>query len=327
MENGDTPWPWAGAIQRMSEKFDVVIVGAGPAGVSCGVWLEQLGYRTALVDKNARCGGLQLQNPWTNTWIATSGKSTGAEVAHQLHQSALAHGCSLFLPAEARSCSTHAGAWQVNLSTGATISARALVLAGGVVPASGGFVSRAKLLVGPGEKVARTDFRGARVAILGGGDSAFENHQLIRQRGASVVHIYARSVRARAEQLERVPAADVFVGEYEADPDSGSVAGQTYDQILVLYGYEANKLALLGLEPALQPKGFVQTDPDCRTSIPGVWAIGELANRAHPCCVTAMADGVVAAKSIQRALEASTAAKYLGAVRRAASFASKVVRP
>jgi thioredoxin reductase (NADPH) len=52
--------------------FDATIVGAGPAGSSCALWLKQLGFSPVIIDRNDQCGGLQLLNPYLNTWIATS---------------------------------------------------------------------------------------------------------------------------------------------------------------------------------------------------------------------------------------------------------------
>lgn len=304
--------------------FDAIIVGAGPAGVSCAVWLQQLGFRAALVDKHDRCGGLQLSNPYTNTWIATSADVHGADVARALHANAVRHGVSLHLSRTATGATQEDGAWVVGLSDGTVLRGRRLVLAGGVVPKTGGILARASLMVGPGPQVAQTDFAGARVAILGGGDSAFENHAFVSDRGAACVHIYARSLKARLEMLEKVPAEDVFVGAFEFDAQHNRVNGQAYDSVLVLFGYEANRASLLGLEPAMQANGFVQTDASCRTSLPGVYAIGELAQRAHPCCVTAMADGVVAAKAIQRELEADASTRYLKTARRGLGLLKKL---
>lgn len=309
----------------MTKPFDALIVGAGPAGVSCGIWLQQLGYSTALIDRQSQCGGLQLLNPWTNTWIASSAKAHGADVAAALHENAQRHGCTLYLGQPAERAYDQDERWHVALRDGQVLEGRCLVLAGGVVPKSGGLRERAALLIGPGAQVAATNFNGARVAILGGGDSAFENHRFVRERGATTVHIYARTLRARTELLSTVPPSDVVVGEFEFSPDTNQVDGVQYDQVLVLYGYEANKAALLGLTPALQPRGFVQTDGECRTSLPRVWAIGELAQRAHPCCATAMADGVVAAKSIQRLLETNATTRYLQMTRRGLGLAQKLV--
>lgn len=302
----------------------ILIVGAGPAGVSCAIWLQQLGYRAVLIDKHTQCGGLQLQNPWTNTWIATSANASGADVAQALHYNALRQGCELHLGQTAVQAQRTNEGWQAALSSGQVLEGRFLVLAGGVVPRTGGLLTRGSMLIGPGRVISESNFEGKSVAILGGGDNAFENYQFIKKRGAKAVHIYARTLRARAELLEAVPPEHVTEGAYTLREEASSVNGVGYDRIVVLYGYETNRASLLGLEPLMRPDGFVATDEQCRTSLHGVWAIGELAQRAHPCCVTAMADGVVAAKSIQRELEASKTARYRGMLRRTGSLLSKL---
>jgi thioredoxin reductase len=151
-----------------------------------------------------------------------------------------------------------------------------------------------------------TDFAGARVALLGGGDNAFENHEFVKQRGASHACIYARTVRAQKQFVDRVPAADLVVGVPIIEPATKQVNGQPYDCILVLYGWQANIGFLDGLSVVTDDRGFVQTDMACaQTSVDGVYAIGEVAQRMHPCVPTAMADGVVAAKAIEKKLTRS----------------------
>lgn len=309
----------------MTKPFDALIVGAGPAGVSCGIWLQQLGFKAALIDRNAQCGGLQLLNPWTNTWIASSAGVTGADVAQALHANAVRHGCTLYLGETAKTACREDAVWAVTLGSGALLRATCLVLAGGVSPKTGGLRARAALLIGPGPQVASTNFDGSRVAILGGGDSAFENYHFVTERGAREVHVYARTLRARAQLLDGVPPEAVRLGDFAFDDANSTVNGVPYDRVLVLFGYEANKSSLLGLEPALHANGFVQTDGDCLTSLPRVWAIGELAQRAHPCCATAMADGVVAAKAIQRDLEDARSTRYRNMALRSAGLLKKTV--
>ncbi len=305
--------------------YDAIIVGAGPAGVSASIWLKQLGFNPMAIDKQSQCGGLQLANPYTNTWIATSANAFGPDVAQAMHQNMLRHEVPMHLGVTAsRAHVAHDGV-SVELSNGEQFRAQFLVLAGGVTPKTGGHASRLGLIVGPGPSVANTNFDQARVAILGGGDSAFENYGFAKSRGAREITIFARSIKARAEMLSRVPPHDVVLGDYDLDSVANTVNGSPFDQILVLYGYEASKSSLLGLDLAMRPDGFVSTDGDTLTSNPKVFAIGELAGRWHPCCATAMADGVVAAKAIQRKLEVTAAQKFTGFVRRAAKLGSSVL--
>lgn len=305
--------------------YEAIVVGAGPAGVSCALWLKQLGFSPVLVDRNEVCGGLQLLNSYSNTWIATSVDAHGKDIAQALHSNMVRHKVAMHLGVTALSAMKSDSAWLVQLSSGLNLQAKFLVLASGTSPKRGGFVGRIGMILGPGPGVANTDFVGARVAILGGGDSAFENYSFVKARGAKDVSIFARSIRARADLLRKAPASDVRVGDYEVDEEARVVNGHHFDHIIVLYGYEANSSSLLGLNPGLSPDGFVVTDAACETSIPSVFAIGEIARRAHPCCVTAMADGVTAAKEIQRRCEAEFTASFVGLARRSMSLVRNVV--
>lgn len=304
---------------------DAIVVGAGPAGVSASIWLKQLGFDPLLVDKNDRCGGLQLSNPYTNTWIATSAGVYGKDVAQAMHDNVERFAVQTLLGSEVAHARPEVdGSFTVSVKGRGEYHAKTIVLVGGVVPKTGGYAARLGMMVGPGPKIAASDFAGKSVAILGGGDSSFENYTFVRERGAAKVQIYARTLRARAEMLHRVPASDVVVGDAVVNSEANTVNGERYDVILVLYGYQPNAASLVGLEPMLKPDGFVWTGPECETSIDGVYAVGEIARRAHPCCATAMADGVVAAKAIQRRLESSVAAQYLGMARRFAGLAGAV---
>lgn len=304
---------------------DAIIVGAGPAGVSCALWLKQLGFAPVVVDRNETCGGLQLSNPYTNTWIASSANSYGKDVAAAMHANMVRHRVDMRMGVLASEAKATTNGWRVQLSDGSGVDGRFLVLATGVTPKSGGFKQRIGMIVGPGPAVANTEFGGAKVAILGGGDSAIENYLYAKKRGAKSVSVFARTLRARKEMLERVCPEDVFVGSYSVDDDARTVNGDPYDQIVVLYGYEASKVSLLGLELGMRTDGFIHTDSSCQTTIESVFAIGEITRRAHPCCVTAMADGVVVAKELQRRLESDFTARFAGAARRSAMLLSKAI--
>lgn len=303
--------------------FDAIIVGAGPSGVSCAIWLKQLGFNPILIDTNDRCGGAQLLNPYTNTWIATSSGVWGKDVASAMNTNVTALGIETRLGVKATSAATNRGCVRLVTDAGEEIEGRYLVLATGSKPKTAGLVARTGLLIGSGAAVAATDFKGAKVAILGGGDSAIESYHVACHKGASSVRIFARTIRARASMVSQVEPSVIVVGPYSFAPNENRVNGERFDQVLVHYGFEAGQEATLGIDLAMRADGFISTDPNCRTSNDMVYAAGEVAGRAHPCCATAMADGVVVAKDIQRRLESSLTEKTLGAISRASSLAAK----
>ncbi|MFA7669222.1 MAG: NAD(P)/FAD-dependent oxidoreductase [Burkholderiaceae bacterium] len=312
---------------------DALIVGAGPAGVSCAVWLANLGFRPVLFDAASHVGGLCHGNPFPDPWMVPLPGADGHAVAGQLARSVAEAGIDLRLDTRVKqiqrqsrlegNASVGAQRAQEGVSAGAAhgsfvvsgsgwlpVRGRTVVLATGVrargwqLAAAPGGTILPGIIVGPGGAVARQEYKGRHVAILGGGDNAFENALYVAERGAASVTVHARNVRAQQQLCNRVPDHWVHRGAYAVDPSALSVNGRRYDLILVFYGWEPVTDCLEALSPQLDDNGFVSTDwYTAQTSVDGVYAIGELTRRQHPCVLTAMADGVVAAKAIQARLE------------------------
>jgi len=308
----------AGIRHRQARyAYDALIVGAGPAGVSCAVWLARLGLRPLLLDAAPQVGGLCRGNPYPDPWTLLLPGADGDAIARHLEGSVADAGVPLLLGRRVTRVTLSEAAGAARFSAypeGAeVVQGHAVVLATGVRP-RGRELCRASdgrpladIIIGPGAEVRRQNYAGKRVAVLGGGDNAFENALEIASRGAAEVKIYARNVRARQQLQQAVPQEWVHRGPCSVDYTARRVDGRSYDLILVFYGWEpaAELAAGLGLER--DPHGFVATERyTAQTSVKGVYAIGELTQRQHPSVLTAMADGVVAAKAIQNALERGT---------------------
>jgi thioredoxin reductase len=302
---------WEGKV------FDAIIIGGGPAGVSCSVWLARLGFSSLLLEAEARVGGLCRLNPFFDEWNAALPGVTGAQVADNLALSMEQAGAPARLLYRVGQLQRVGRAFAVTREGGADVlHARHVVLATGVkartLPelADGSVTELAAgcVLVGPGEDIVAYDFQQKQVAILGGGDNAFENALFAINQGARSVRIYARTIRAQRQFVRQLAASDIFQGDYQVDLAARTVNGQGYDVILVFYGWEPCVGFADGLALQRTKQGFVATRTDtAETSCEGVYAIGEVAQRQHPCVVTALADGVAAAKAIQARIEAGDA--------------------
>jgi thioredoxin reductase (NADPH) len=305
-----SPMLWAPAPERVTpmhssdaSRFDTIVVGSGPAGASCALWLKMLGYHPCIIEESSALGGLQAASPYINSWIATSMGKTGLELAQEFRRNVLSNDVDCFFGQCVQKIERIGGGFRVETDSGMSVAARTVVVATGVRSVTGGFSASENIIIGPGKRLASQDFTGARVAILGGGDSAFENYLTARAAGAAAVTIFARSIRARPELVRHVPSSDVVIGPYLVDETQAQINSKKFDKIVVLYGWEASLPFANSLIPIRNTKGFVITDEQRRTKIDGVYAIGEVTQHMHPCCVTSVADGVVAAKSIQRRLE------------------------
>lgn len=288
--------------------LDALVIGGGPAGASCALWLTRMGHQALLADARTEIGGLLNDSPFRNDWIATQPGVTGPDLAEGIGLALAAGGVPLLLGGRAakvkRIRDGFETAFELPGGSERSVTARNLVIATGVRARTGGLAASDRVLIGPGRHVAQQDFAGRRVAVLGGGDNAFENYQLAKEAGAAEVHIFARTVRARRLFAEAADPADVHTGAYEADCDKLTVNGRGYDLFLVMYGWEAVPLFVDELGLARDERGYLAVDfATCRTNLDGVYAIGEVAARSYPSVVTAMADGITAATAIHRTIE------------------------
>lgn len=311
------------------KMYDAVIIGGGPAGVSCAVWLARLGYKPALIEAGPEIGGLCRNHPFLDEWNASLPGMTGPQVADNLALSLRQSKAEFWLHCAATETRREGEGFVVTTKGGPQhIRGHYLVLATGVRARTlfdadeeeltltertqarkarelaGGDPKLPGILVGPGRHITEQDFRGKRVAVLGSGDNAFENALYAMDHGAAQVDVYARTVRAQRQFIRRMPTENIKKGGYDVDRYARTVNGQHYDIILVFYGWEpcVQFAEKLGLQRS--GRGFVATETlTAQTSAPGVYAIGEVTQRQHPCVVTALADGVTAAKAIQARLE------------------------
>jgi thioredoxin reductase len=277
---------------------DVLVIGGGPAGAACALWAHQLGMRALLLEAGPAVGGLQLRSPYENRWIPGLQGKTGQEVAASLQAHLDAAGVPYevgFNVASIQRSAKGAG-WEV--SNGSTTRlAHYVVIATGAKPRSGGFVPSDSVGIGPGVTMESIDVLDKRVAILGGGDNAFDNAIFAQRRGARSVDIYCRRTPRAQPILQReVPADRVHVGTFLADQSRMTVNDTPYDVIGVQFGFEACIPGGLRLPSR---DGYIEVDR--HGAIPGcsaLYAAGEVTKYWHPCVTTSYAHGVQVSKSI-----------------------------
>lgn len=170
-----------------------------------------------------------------------------------------------------------------------------------------------RVFIGAGElRVA--DFTPEKhVAILGGGDNAFENAYHLAAMG-SQVDIYYRSLpRARREWIERCMSMpniqlhpSTTTSQYEANKSGISFLANGVptkaDAIAVMYGYQSNADTIEAIAPwlksTLNRNGFIRVNEYQQTEIPHLYAIGDVTDRPLPCLPSAIGQGSIAAKAI-----------------------------
>lgn len=286
-----------------------LILGGGPAGCQAALWLKLLGYDPILLETSDRLGGLQARSPYPNEWLVGLRQERGIDLAISMQRHIESLNIDVHFNTAISELEIAPNEVQLH-NHGQRLHAQYLIIATGVRPRKDYLIANDNVLIGPSDKVINYDYGAKRVAILGGGDNAIEHYTFIQQKNPDCCHVYAKKIIARHNLYRYVNPDHVYLGSYEVDQANMEVwhqsRTQAYDVILVFYGYEPNLFCGLNAYKTqlLADNGYIWTDEQCRTRLPRVFAVGEVANRMHPCVITAMADGVVAAKAIQQEIDA-----------------------
>jgi thioredoxin reductase (NADPH) len=293
---------------------DVIVIGAGPAGLSAAVWAHTLRLDYVALDAAASVGG-QLNRVY-NRVVDYLGVpvADGAELAAAFGQ----HAGALGVRVETSVDVSHVDVANLAVETGAgaRYTARSLVIATGVrprtlgVPGEADFVGRG---VSPSASKYAELFRDKRVLVVGGGDAAFEE-ALILARVCEHVTLAHRSdrFRARRDFRDRVaadPKIDVVTGveleaiEGEDRVERVRISGREMEVagVFVCAGIVPNT-ELVGGQLETDGRGYVVVDSRQRTSAGGVYAVGDVTAASSLTIAAAVGEGAAAVKDIQRRL-------------------------
>ncbi|PLK49286.1 NAD(P)/FAD-dependent oxidoreductase [Uliginosibacterium sp. TH139] len=311
----------------------VCVIGAGPAGMSCALWLHNLGLEATLVDTEKSPGGAMLLNFLNNNWVLGQRGLSGLEMAARFTEHVESLAIPLLLECRPTRLARDAhGQFQLSLETPQGISsveADAIVLATGtrfrgreILIGLPGFgqCDPGRLRYGPHCFTRLSMLAGKRLLVIGGGDNALENAALALDAGASVTVVARNQFRAQARFIERLQAAGHCALHADArltalQPSPGGLlaslegaAGQwqlEVDRVHLLAGYAPNTAFLDGIlaaeiaPPLKDERGYLCGDALGRTSTPGLYVAGDVGNPAFPNVLSALAQGAQVAKTIE----------------------------
>jgi len=298
-------------------SHDLLIVGAGPCGVSAALWARSLGLDSMVLERDASAGGQLKLVHFEPLNVAGAGSGPGTALAARMGEQIAASGIEARFGSEVRGLEREAPA--VRTAAGERIEAGAVLIATGV---------RRRHLEVPGEVELegrgvsysatqdRARFAGTRVAVVGGGDAAFENALLLAQVGCSVTLVVRGVPRARASFRERVAATGAI--EVLANTRVTAVHGDGTVRGVSLEGPHgtmerevAAVVVKIGVIPnsewcapalARDADGYLAVDRALRTSHPRAWAAGDITRPPVFAMSMAVGQGAVAVASIRVAL-------------------------
>jgi thioredoxin reductase (NADPH) len=305
------------------EDYEVVVIGGGPAGLSAGLNACRAHLRTVLLEATAPSGPVATAEKIENYMGFPEGVS-GPELIRLFEEQAVRIGLQIreFCPVE--KIDIEDGRKRVSTPHG-DFSAQALILATGTtwrkmtVEGEGAYAGRGVSYCATCDGAF---FEGLDVAVVGGGDTALSD-ALYLSRMARKVFVIHRRGELRAQKVLQHAALGNPVIEFVWNSVVREVAGGELVEKLILEDTrtgERTALAVNGVFVAIgqspnvrylgglldrDEAGFIITDEDCETSIPGIFAAGDVRSKALRQISTAVADGAIAAFSADAFLQLS----------------------
>ncbi|MEZ5126645.1 MAG: FAD-dependent oxidoreductase [Thermoleophilia bacterium] len=308
----------------MSTDYDIVILGAGPAGLTAGIYAARA-RRSVLILDSGTIGGQTVLTDKVANYPGVA-ETSGRELSQTMAQQARSYGCEVKAFARIVEVDLTGELKSVTLKNGTHITAKAVIVASGGVPRKLG-VEGEERFVGKGISYCATcdgDFFTDRpIAVIGGGNSALEEAVSLSRYASHITvihefdHFQAEPwIVAEAQANDRISflmnqRVLGFTGETElagvrsAGKETGAVSETPVDGCFVFVGYVPNS-AVFADQLDLTERGEIVADAALRTSLPGVFAAGDVREKRVRQITTAVADGTVAALSALEYLSEAT---------------------
>jgi len=302
----------------MENFYDIIIIGGGPGGYSAALYTARAGLSTLVLEATG-AGGQMLKTMQIDNYPGFDETVAGYQLGQKMQSAAHKFGAKTeFGKVESVSL---AGKIKKVVTAKKEYAARAVIIATGASHRYLG-VEHEEKLVGKGVAYcAACDgmfYRGKTVAVVGGGNSAVADALVLSRVAQKVYLIHRRdTLRAekiyhdaieKAENVEFIPDSVVkellhgekLTGLRLENVKNGESRNLELDGVFISVGYKPNT-ELFADQLALE-NGYILADESTRTSLPGVFAVGDVRTKAVRQIVTAAADGAVASHFAQEYL-------------------------
>ena len=302
-----------------NSDYDLIIIGSGPAGLTAGLYASRAKLNTVIIEKESLGGRIinaELVENFPGFPEGTSGSELSAKMMSQVMQAGVE-----FMPAEVTGVELFDNLKWVNTEQG-NYSAPALIIAGGCQPKKLGIPGEEEFVGSGVSYCAMCDgnyFAGQPVAVIGGGDGGI-TEGLYMTRIASEVTVI--------EMLPRLSATGILQERARENPKMNILCSTTVEMItnegdmksLSLRNVETGERSILkvsgifmlaGLSPEtgylkdlveLDSEGYVIVTSGLETSVPGIFAAGDIRSGSSKQVITAAGDGATAALSAEKFL-------------------------
>ncbi|VEU75495.1 thioredoxin-disulfide reductase [Mycoplasmopsis maculosa] len=306
----------------MENQYDVIIVGAGPAGLNCALYTSRAGLKTLIIEKNIAGGKINLTSTVEN-YLGIK-KIDGYELAENLYNHAIEYGAEYKNGSVETINNISEYENEVILTSGTIFKGKTVVIAAGMVNRYPTGVENFEKFLKQGVSFCGVCdgplFRNKDIIVYGGGNSAVEEALFLSQ--------YANSIKLVVKDEEFI-ADKISVEEIYKNPKIEVLKSHTLKSLdgdsnlkeIELINNKNNDIIklnadglfpMIGFIPAKEiyknldisdKSGFIITDEKMETKVKSIYAIGDIRVKNVRQIVTASSDGAIAAKEIWNALK------------------------
>jgi thioredoxin reductase (NADPH) len=308
------------SLKPVITEFDVAILGGGPGGLTAGLYLCQAKINTVLIDTNLPSGQVSATHQVSN-YPGFIDPQPGYMLSHNMSEQTKRCGTTYKVAVDV----THVDlkSKEIVLDEYETIKAKRIIIASGTSYNLLNIAGELELKGNGISYCATCDakyFVDKDVVVIGGGNSAIEEAEFISKFAdkITIVHQFDK-LQANKQAREKAFANPKIRFVFESEPRSfvkknnkiiteieelktGKRQELISDGVFIFIGMRPNLDTLSdGLE--LDQWGYIKTDEDMKTSIDGVFAVGDITSKKYRQITTAIADGTIAAIAITRELD------------------------
>lgn len=304
----------------MSQIFDTIIIGGGPAGLSAGLYASRSRMKTLIIER-AKYGGQATTTDELENYPGSIENCTGTTLSKRMRIQAEEFGTE-FVKDEVVETILEGDVKTIKCRKG-EYKAKTIIIATGATPRLGGFKNEIELR-GKGISYCATCdadfFTDLDIAVIGGGDSAITEAIYLAKFGETVTIIHRRDSLRAAKSLQEKAFANPKI-RFIWDSTVDAANGEEILESLTVRNLKTGELSNLevngcfvfvGYLPIsdlfkekinMTERGDIITDEEMRTNIPGVFAAGDVRQKSLRQVITAAADGAIAATNAEHYIE------------------------
>ncbi len=300
---------------------NVVIIGSGPAGLTAAVYAARANLSPLLIE-GWQSGGQLTTTTEVENYPGFAKGIMGPELMKEMRAQAERFGTE-FLTGDVSAVDLKTGPFTLTIDGEQTVQTKTLIIATGATAIQIGLKNEARL-TGHGVSTCATCdgffFKGKELIVVGGGDSAMEEATFLT-KFATKVSIVHRRDKLRASKImqdravknekiafvwnsvvEDILGNDVVAGARLKNLVTGKTTDLPCAGVFVAIGHRPNT-ALFAGQITMDEKGYIRTTQGTATSVPGVFAAGDVQDSVYRQAVTAAGSGCMAAIDAERYLE------------------------